>query len=174
MCDGPNQRESDFLWNTDVLDTLTSRAPDLIDAQVLELYKLAVDMADKTSTRRLTTNSFYMTINTAAVAAIGVFWQHPPEGSRWLLCFPYAILVTLCILWFATLASSRKLSRIKYGIIVELETRLAAAPLGRAEWSRLVSDEERPYIKLTFFEQGVPLLFIAAYTVALAMAVAAG
>ncbi len=36
--------------------------------QYLELYKLAVEMADRVSARRATANAFFLTVNTALLA----------------------------------------------------------------------------------------------------------
>jgi hypothetical protein len=39
---------------------------------ILELYKTAVEMADRTSARRAGANSFFLTLNTALVAVVGI------------------------------------------------------------------------------------------------------
>jgi hypothetical protein len=38
--------------------------------QYLELYKLAVEMADRVSARRATANAFFLTVNTALLAFV--------------------------------------------------------------------------------------------------------
>jgi hypothetical protein len=41
------------------------------DSEVLELYKLAVEMADRVSSRRGMANSFFLTVQTAMVTVLG-------------------------------------------------------------------------------------------------------
>lgn len=42
---------------------------------LLEQYKLYVEMADRVSARRGSANTFFLTLNTTAVTAIGVLWS---------------------------------------------------------------------------------------------------
>ena len=42
--------------------------PASVDPQVLDIYKLAVEMADRVSSRRATANAFFLTVNTGLVA----------------------------------------------------------------------------------------------------------
>ena len=64
----------------------------------LDLYKLAVEMADRISARRGLTNSFFLTINTAVVGVLGT------QSSRWY----FAVAgITLSVAWWASLVSYR-------------------------------------------------------------------
>jgi hypothetical protein len=63
---------------------------------ILELYKTAVEMADRTSARRAGANSFFLTLNTALAAVVGIVSsarKPPPHGS--LPSFdPFGLVVT--------------------------------------------------------------------------------
>ena len=51
---------------------------------ILELYKTAVEMADRTSARRAGANSFFLTLNTALAAVVGIVSsarKPPPNGN---------------------------------------------------------------------------------------------
>src|ERR1700693_4560599 len=53
-------------------------------ATILELYKTAVEMADRTSARRAGANSFFLTLNTALAAVVGIVSsarKPPPHGN---------------------------------------------------------------------------------------------
>jgi hypothetical protein len=74
----------------------------------LEQYKLAVEMLDRTLTRRQQTNSFYATINTALVAAIAA------KKSAGFIS-PYICIAGgfLCILWYFNVRRYHKINDAK-------------------------------------------------------------
>lgn len=92
-----------------------------------ELYKLAVEMADRISARRGVANSFFLTANTGVVALLAS--QH----LRWYL--PAAGIV-LSVSWWALLKSYRDLNSAKFEIILAMEQRLPVRVYGD-EWERL-------------------------------------
>jgi hypothetical protein len=47
--------------------------------RLLELYKLCVEMADRVSARRATANAFFLTLNSALLAGLGLV--QPAEGG---------------------------------------------------------------------------------------------
>jgi hypothetical protein len=134
----------------------------------LEVYKLAVEMADRISARRGVANSFFLTINTAILGLLGT------QAVTW---YPAAAGITVCITWWALLRSYRELNRAKFDIILELEDRLPAQLYGR-EWALLrkgkVSFQLQPpmllswlaqYKELGYIESIVPWVFSVLYVV---------
>ena len=95
-----------------------------------ELYKLAVEMADRISARRGAANSFFLTVNTAVLAVIGA------ATARWYLA---AAGIVLCVSWWALLKSYRDLNRAKFSIILAMEKQLPAQVYSD-EWQRLRKD----------------------------------
>jgi hypothetical protein len=93
-----------------------------------ELYKLAVEMADRVSARRSLANSFFLTINTGLVALMG-----GADDLKWYL--PVAGLL-FCVTWWALLKSYRDLNSAKFQIILGMEERLPV---------RVYADEKRIY-----------------------------
>src|SRR5581483_2639836 len=81
-----------------------------------ELYKLAVEMADRVSARRSLANSFFLTVNTGLVAVLG-----GTDDLRWYL--PVAGLL-FCVTWWSLLKSYRELNSAKFQIILGMEERL--------------------------------------------------
>lgn len=77
-----------------------------------ELYKLAVEMADRISARRATANGFFLTINTALVALVG------SSDLRWYVA---AAGVVFSATWWLLLKSYRELNAAKFQVIVEME-----------------------------------------------------
>lgn len=142
---------------------------------VLEVYKVAVEMADRVSARRSIANNFYLTIHSAFVAGIlvAVRWREQitgPTGAI-LVCVAGAG-IALALLWWCSLVGYQRLNRAKYKVINHIEDALPAKPLSQ-EWELLEREQHdgwrRRYRELGWTERRVPLLFIALYIAVLAV-----
>lgn len=131
-----------------------------------ELYKLAVEMADRISARRALANSFFLSINTGVMALLGT------QNVRWYLA---AAGIVTCFTWWALLKSYRDLNRAKFEIILAMEVRLPAKVYGD-EWARLRRESVRfalrpaalrpwlaQYRELGYIERIVPWIFVLIY-----------
>jgi hypothetical protein len=108
-------------------DAKVAVSPAELPDNFLELYKLAVEMADRVSARRGIANSFFLTANTGVAALLGN--QH----VRWYL--PVAGIV-FSTTWWALLKSYRDLNAAKFAVILGMEERLPVRVYGD-EWDRL-------------------------------------
>jgi hypothetical protein len=139
---------------------------DELPASYLELYKLAVEMADRVSARRAVANSFFLTVNTGLVALLG------SQNLRWYVA---AAGILFTFTWWSLLKSYRELNRAKFDVILEMEARLPVRVYGD-EWDRLRRepvrftlrpDGLRPYLatyrELGQTERVVPCLFALIY-----------
>jgi hypothetical protein len=132
---------------------------------LIEQYKVYVEMADRISARRGLANTFFLTLNTAIFIVVGIFWQHPPNGSRGLLTVPWLVLLGQCLAWFWLLRSYRQLNTAKYAVVGALEEGLPASPYWSAEWAALGQGRDPArYWPLSHVEQWIPSFFAAAYT----------
>lgn len=146
------------LWNSGFSADATGTAV------LLEQYKLYVEMADRVSGRRALANTFFLTLNTAVFAGIGVLWAHPPDASAWLGVFPLIGLVVQCLVWFWTIRSYRQLNSAKWAVVGAIEQRLPASPWWRSEWTALGQGRDPArYWPLSHIEQWVPWIFALAY-----------
>ncbi|HEY7950428.1 MAG TPA: hypothetical protein VID51_06280 [Solirubrobacterales bacterium] len=131
-----------------------------------ELYKLAVEMADRISARRGIANSFFLTVNTGIVGVLG------SQDVRWYL--PAAGIV-FAVTWWGLLKSYRDLNAAKFEIILAMEERLPVRVYGD-EWDRLRRGPARfgfrrdalrtwlgQYRELGQIERIVPWVFTAIY-----------
>jgi hypothetical protein len=133
-----------------------------------------VEMADRVSSRRGLTNTFFLTLNTLVFTIIGVFIQERPELSAWLLALPLAIALDQCAGWYLIVRSYRQLNTAKFKVLGQLETRLPASPYANAEWKALGEGRDwRTYLPLTHLEQWIPALFALIYTIGFVLAIAA-
>jgi hypothetical protein len=137
----------------------------------LELYKLAVEMADRISARRALANTFFLTVNTGLAALLG------GENLRWYVA---AAGIVFALSWWWLLQSYRKLNSAKFQVINAIEPRLPFQ-LFSEEWRHLESTKAPPrpwpcrdlwawlkgYHELGTVERIVPVVFAAIYVVEL-------
>jgi len=127
--------------------------------QYLELYKLAVEMADRVSARRATANAFFLTVNTALLAFVS-------SGLDDMLRLIALAGIAISGTWWVLLKSYRDLNAAKFDVITEMEKNLEAQIFDN-EWKRL--KENRPegwrskYAEFGAVERFVPLIFAALY-----------
>ncbi len=133
----------------------------------LELYKLAVEMADRISARRALANTFFLTVNTGLVALLG------GRNLRWYVA---AAGIMFALAWWWLLQSYRKLNAAKFEVINAIEPRLPFQ-LFSDEWDRLKTKKAplklwpprnmwawlNGYHELGTAERIVPLAFAAIY-----------
>ena len=131
-----------------------------------ELYKLAVEMADRISARRGVANSFFLTVNTGVVAVLSA------RNVRWYLAVAG---IVFSVTWWALLRSYRELNRAKFDVILAMEERLPVRPFGD-EWDQLRRQPARfgvrhgalqlwlgQYRELGRVERIVPWVFVLIY-----------
>lgn len=158
----PTARER--LWN-DTVDATTYAGPgESYQSAILDQYRLYVEMADRISHRRSVTNTFFLTLNTAVLTAVGTFWNKRTPGAEVWLAVPLLALLLQCAAWFWLVRSYRLLNGAKYRVIGLIEERLPASPYWKAEWTALGEGTDwHRYLPLTHLEQWVPIAFALTY-----------
>ncbi|MFE3721100.1 RipA family octameric membrane protein [Streptomyces cyaneofuscatus] len=132
-------------------------------AEIVDFYKLAVEMADRVSARRGTANAFFLSVQTTFVALIGFGSPKLAESPWWV---PLAVTlagITLSGTWWLQLRSYRDLNTAKFKGINKLEE-LLPVKIFAEEWEELKNDPipgwRRRYAELGDSERIVPLVFI--------------
>jgi len=132
-----------------------------------ELYKLAVEMADRVSARRALANTFFLTVNTGLAALVG-------GGSfRW---YAAAAGIVFAGTWWALLRAYRELNSAKFQVILAMEERLPVRVFGD-EWTILKRDPIKfafrqgtlrswavQYRELGRIERIIPWIFVGIYS----------
>src|SRR5437588_8134183 len=93
----------------------TALAAAELPGNYFELYRLAVEMADRISARRGLANSFFLTVNTGIVAVLAA------RNVRWYLAVAG---IVFSVTWWALLRSYRELNSAKFDVILAMEERL--------------------------------------------------
>jgi hypothetical protein len=128
----------------------------------LDIYRMAVEMADRISARRAAASSFFLSAQTALIALVAA-----TSKKHWALAVPGLVLA---ITWWLLLRSYRRLNTEKFKVIQTMEKRLPASPF-QDEWDALKPAQGRRargrYVELGLLERVVPLLFAAIFIVIL-------
>lgn len=104
----------------------------------LELYKLAVEMADRVSARRGTANQFYLGLETLILGApvmaqyLGSNTVVHPE----LMTALGAAGILVAFVWWMQLRSYRDLNSAKFKVINDIDSRQANRRRGMHLWMR--------------------------------------
>ena len=141
---------------------------------LLEQYKLYVEMADKISSRRSKANTFFLSVNTLLVTAIGILSKLESSfltlNLWWVFVTSFAGIL-FCWTWLTTIISYTHLNSGKFKIINTIEQKLPLA-MYRAEWSYLKpKNKVKRYKQLTVVELWVPKIFAIVYFVLMLMAI---
>lgn len=114
-----------------------------------EIYKLAVEMADRTSARRAGANGFFFTLHAALAAFVGIVSSAKtlpvkgtlPEVDSLGLILTSLAGIVLSLTWWALLRYYRRLNGAKFDVINQMEAALPEQPYTK-EWSILHPEEQ--------------------------------
>lgn len=138
----------------------------------LEQYKLFVEMADRISSRRLTANSFFLSLNTALVALMG--YVVADENNLLFLTSSMAISfsgVVLCYIWYRLIRSYKDLNTAKFIVIHEMESELPFKAYD-AEWQAAgEGNNTKKYLPFTHIEMAVPWVFFCLHVFVLMVSI---
>ena len=138
-------------------------------SQILDIYKIHVEMADRVSQRRENTNRLFVAILSGMVVLIAAMPRFAPDTELLPAKFTVPIIaltgVFLAASWFVVIKSYRQLNSGKFQALHELEQSLPFA-FYTIEWHKLQRGENRRvYWKLTVVETFLPLIFIILFLV---------
>ena len=133
-------------------------------AHLLDIYKQYLNSAEKIIDRRQSTNSFFLTVNTALIALTGYLQLGGGGASQYYSIVSIAGMV-LCMTWYLLIRSYRELNRAKFDVIDAMEQHLPAAPF-HTEWQIIQKSEiGSRYLSFSRVEGVVPWVFLALHAV---------
>ena len=133
------------------------------EKDVLEIYMMLVEMADRVSERRQSANSFYLSVNTAIIGG-AAYLSQSAFGALGTLAVS-AAGIAICFLWIRSVVSYKSLNAAKFEVITALEERLPVSPY-KDEWAILDVDGDgkrhKPFHKTEIL---VPIVFMVVHAV---------
>lgn len=129
---------------------------------IFEQYKIAVEMADRISSRREWANKFFLSAN----SIIFVFLTAQTTFNE-IHIFISIFGMVLSYVWELMIMNYKNLNSAKFGVINEIEERLPFQ-IYKSEWNKLHwVDKKVNYSKLTHIERKLPRLFVLFYFILL-------
>lgn len=134
---------------------------ELYQAHILEQYKIYADRLGVDQGRNETTNSFFMTMNTAVVTALVFAAQSIDEFELSGIGFITVFAVAVCLVWWMVLLSLSRWQAAQLETLQEIEALLPLKPF-MSEWHEKMSNK-KSYIKIRVVRQCVPWIFMAVH-----------
>jgi hypothetical protein len=153
------------LWNEDFDAQHEARDPEQYQDLVFQQYRMYVEMTDRISSRRHSSNTYFLTLNTAlASIMVAVSGDRLVEAPIWVLTGGLVLLLAQCATWLAIVHAYRQLNGARWAVIGAMEKRLPANAYSDAEWVALGEGKDwRKYLPLSHIEKLVPVIFAVAY-----------
>ncbi len=134
--------------------------------QLLEQYKLYVQMADNVSKRRQDTNRFYISLMSALIPILALVINQENMGARVLSLIILMIAfmgLVISFIWKLNIRSYQQLNTGKFQVIHDMEHQLPFASYGK-EWEYLkAARNTHKYVQLTKVERWIPYIFSIPY-----------
>lgn len=128
----------------------------------LEQYKLYVEMADRISSRRQSTKTFFVTLNTVLISIAGYAKSAASVDSFFYLVTSFAGLL-ICYTWYRLVKSYKNLNSAKFKVVHAMEKEMPFN-LFDAEWEAVGRGKDKIlYHPFTELELKIPWVFFSIY-----------
>jgi len=135
-------------------------------SELLEIYRLHAELADRVSLRREGANRLYVSLLVALVVFLSALLRLTPGGLPAVPVAACLMGAVLSVSWLLVIRSYRQLNTGKLKALHELESRLGYAFYTR-EWELLGEGRNRTrYWRLTKAEALLPWTFFLAFSTA--------
>lgn len=143
--------------------------------QLLEQYKLYVELTDRVSDRRIKTSQYFITLLSGLLVVLS-FVLHKDQQDSLSQFQPYIVSsvgllgIILCFVWRLNIRSYRQLNSQKFKVIHDMEKQLPY-PLFAKEWELLGKGKEQgKYLQLSRVEKLVPFILSIPFFIMIVMA----
>ena len=128
---------------------------------LLEIYKLHAELADRVSQRREGANRLYVTLLTGLMVLVAAMLRYRIiDGHETIMLITVGILgISISVSWYIIIRSYRQLNSGKFKTLHELEEKLVY-PFFTREWEFLGDGKSiKNYWRLSVVETVLPILF---------------
>lgn len=135
----------------------TDYGEDRYKDHLMDMYKLYLEMTDRISQRRSSANTWFLTLNTALLTAIGLFLTKNIHSFIFVLISIAGIVV--CYQWHRLIISYKQMNTGRFNVILAIEEMLPLK-IYSAEWIALGEGKDPEIYKpFTDVEKRVPIVF---------------
>lgn len=140
--------------------------------ELLEIYKIHAELADRVSQRREGANRLYVSLLSIILALLAALLRYETGIIPvWTVLGVAFLGMLLSALWFVTIQSYRQLNKGKFFTLHELEEKLAF-PFFKREWKLLGEGKNKSrYRKLTTVESYLPIGFFLLFLFLISVAI---
>lgn len=128
-------------------------------------YKLYIESIEKTSDRRQNANNYFIAINSALIAFIGLCFQvNVFVQIVWIKFLLALVGIIICVVFWFLLRSYKQLNTGKFAVVHEVEKYLPLS-LYKYEWEMLgEGKDKKKYYPFSHVELWIPVVFGVLYT----------
>lgn len=123
---------------------------------ILEIYKIAIEMSDRISSKRITNNNFFITLNGAIMVFLSSMFSLW-KNNYVLLVLMFWIIINF--VWIIHIISYKTINKIKFKVIHKIEEKLPIK-IFQDEWSEI---KETNHKRFSDIEKLIPIIFILFY-----------
>lgn len=141
--------------------------------ELIEIYKLHAELADRVSQRRDGANRLYVSLLVGLVVVLAALLRFGiGEAPEELIIAAIGIFGgLLSASWYVVIRSYRQLNSAKFRVLHDLETKIAY-PFFTLEWDpESAGRKSNRYWRLTLVEQTLPIIFALLFSGLIAYAV---
>ena len=125
---------------------------------ILGIYKIYVEMVDRLYARRLSSNKFFLSLNTAIIALWGYKDIYTTEKGTFIITIAISGLV-LSLTWFYYILSNRTLRGNAFRVVQGIENYLPIKPY----YAEDKINKDSKYIGFTIIEMIIPWVFFCIF-----------
>ena len=132
-----------------------------VSHELLGLYKLHAELADRVSQRRELANRLYVSLLTGFLVFLAAVLRFGTDQILgWIIALAGGFMgLSLSFSWFIVIRSYRQLNSAKFAVLHELEEDLSF-PFFKKEWDCVKQGKDwKKYAKLTTVETIMPIIF---------------
>lgn len=141
--------------------------------QLLEIYKLHSELADRVSQRREGANRLYVSLLAGLMVLTATLLRYGNGELAVLLAVGGLMGTAVSLSWLVVIRSHRQLNGAKFKVLHKLEKKLAY-PFFTREWQVLRRGSRPRYRQLSAVEMGLPWFFLTLSVVVLVFLAVAG
>ena len=108
---------------------------------LMEQYKLYMEMLDRSTKRRMDTNTLFISIHTAMVTIVSLF----NRGNPWALLAVAAAGIAFSVLWRALLTHYNTINGVKWDVLYDMEQFLPYKPFYAEYYEKLKRTDKKTW-----------------------------